>query len=126
MAKKNEQLNSKLDKEKKIKQEINKIKKLYKDFDKDKIKVLDGLITDSAFMKISLEEIREDLIKNGFTELFVQGTQEFNRERPEVKIYTTLFQRYSNVMKQLIDLLPDEEKKEQKDELLEFLQKGKL
>ncbi|MEG2740256.1 hypothetical protein, partial [Clostridium sp.] len=103
-----------------------KIKKLYKDFDKDKIKVLDGLITDSAFMKISLEEIREDLIKNGFTELFVQGTQEFNRERPEVKIYTTLFQRYSNVMKQLIDLLPDEEKKEQKDELLEFLQKGKL
>ncbi|MEG1870874.1 MAG: hypothetical protein RR192_02620, partial [Peptostreptococcaceae bacterium] len=83
MAKKNEQLEKKLDKDKKIKQEINKIKKLYKDFDKDKIKVLDGLITDSAFMKISLEEIREDLIKNGFTELFVQGTQEFNRERPE-------------------------------------------
>ena len=37
---KNEQLNQKLDKEKKIKQEINRIKKLYKDFDKDKIKSL--------------------------------------------------------------------------------------
>ena len=123
---KNEQLNQKLDKEKKIKQEINRIKKLYKDFDKDKIKVLDGLINDAAFMKISLEEIRSDLVNNGLTELFTQGSQEFNRERPEVKIYTTLIQRYSNVMKQLIDLLPQEEKKEQKDELLEFLQKGKL
>lgn len=126
MKLKNEQLEKKLEKEKKIKQEINKVKKLYKDFPKDKVKVLDGLINDVAFMKISLEEIRSDLVENGLTELFTQGTQEFNRERPEVKIYTTLIQRYSNVMKQLIDLLPEEEKKEQKDELLEFLQNGKL
>lgn len=123
---KNEQLFEHLEKEKKIKQEINRVKKLYKDFPKEKLKVIEGLINEVAFMKISLEETREDLVKNGMTELFVQGSQEFNRERPEVKIYTTLIQRYSNVMKQLIDLLPPEEKKEEKDELLEFLSKGKL
>ena len=123
---KNEQLFEHLEKEKKIKQEINRVKKLYKDFPKEKLKVIEGLINEVAFMKISLEETREDLVKNGMTELFVQGSQEFNRERPEVKIYTTLIQRYSNVMKQLIDLLPPEEKKEEKDELLEFLRKGKL
>ena len=121
-----EQFEKDLDKEKNIKQEINRIKKLYKDFPKEKSKVLEGLINESAFIKVSLEELRDNLLKNGFTEMFEQGEQRFNRERPEVKIYTTFIQRYSNVMKQLIDLLPVEVKKEEADELLEFLNRNKI
>ena len=120
-----EQFEKDLDKEKNIK-EINRIKKLYKDFPKEKSKVLEGLINESAFIKVSLEELRDNLLKNGFTEVFEQGEQRFNRERPEVKIYTTFIQRYSNVMKQLIDLLPVEVKKEEADELLEFLNRNKI
>lgn len=121
-----EQFKDDLDKERNIKQEINRIKKLYKDFPKEKSKVLEGLINESAFIKVSLEELRDNLLKNGFTEVFEQGEQRFNRERPEVKIYTTFIQRYSNVMKQLIDLLPVEVKKEEADELLEFLNRNKI
>ena len=121
-----EQFEKDLDKEKNIKQEINRIKKLYKDFPKEKSKVLEGLINESAFIKVSLEELRDNLLKNGFTEVFDQGEQRFNRERPEVKIYTTFIQRYSNVMKQIIDLLPVEVKKEEADELLEFLNRNKI
>ena len=121
-----EQFKDDLDKEKNIKQEINRIKKLYKDFPKEKSKVLEGLINESAFIKVSLEELGDNLLKNGFTEVFEQGEQRFNRERPEVKIYTTFIQRYSNVMKQLIDLLPVEVKKEEADELLEFLNRNKI
>jgi hypothetical protein len=121
-----EQFKDDLNKEKNIKQEINRIKKLYKDFPKEKSKVLEGLINESAFIKVSLEELRDNLLKNGFTEVFEQGEQRFNRERPEVKIYTTFIQRYSNVMKQLIDLLPVEVKKEEADELLEFLNRNKI
>jgi hypothetical protein len=121
-----EEFKAQLDKEKNIKQEINRVKKLYKDFPKDKIKVIEGLINEAAFMKITLEETRDDLIRNGMTELFEQGSQKFKRERPEVKIYTTIIQRYSNVMKQLIDLLPVEVKKEEKDELMKFLSRGEI
>ena len=77
-------------------------------------------------MKISLEELRDNLLANGFTEVFEQGEQRFNRERPEVKIYISLTQRYSNIMKQLIDILPAEEKKEEADELLNFLNRNKV
>lgn len=119
-------ISEQLDRDRKIKQEINKIKKIFKDFPKDKIKVLEGLINEAAFMKVSLEDTRLDLIKNGLTELFEQGEQSFNRERPEVKIYTTFMQRYSGVMKQLIDLLPVEVKKQESDALMEFIKKGKL
>ena len=115
-----------LEKEKKIKQEINRLKKIFKDFEKDKAKILEGLINEAAFMKITLEETRQDLLQNGLTELFEQGEQSFNRERPEVKIYTTFTQRYSVVMKQLIDLLPPELKKEETDELMNFIRNAKL
>lgn len=115
-----------LEREKLIKQEMNRIKKIYKEFPKEKVKVLEGLITEASFMKTALEELREDILKNGYTELFEQGEQAFNRERPEVKIYTNFIQKYTVCMKQLIDLLPQEEKKIESDALIEFVKKGKI
>lgn len=120
-------ISEQLEKEKKVKQEINRIKKLYKDFPKEKARALEGLINEAAFMRISLEDTRNDLMKNGLTEIFEQGEQCFKRERPECKIYSTFMQRYSGVMKQLIDLLPAEEvKKEEEDELMQFIKRSKI
>lgn len=121
---KNEQLATKLEKEKKIKSEVNRIKKLFKDFPKEKIKVMESLFSESAFMKIQLEELRSYLLENGMTEIFEQGEQCFRREKPETKIYTTLIQRYSNSMKQILDYLPNEVKKNELDELAKFIAKG--
>ena len=118
-------ISEQLEKEDKIRKEINRIKKLYKDFNKDKARVLEGLIKEAAFMKVELEELRNDLLITGLTELFVQGEQCFNRERPESKLYTLFIQRYSQVMKQLIEMLPAEEKKEEETNLEKFVQKGK-
>ena len=119
-------ISEQLEREKKIKQEINRIKKLYKDLEKDKVKVVEGLITEASFMKLTLQELREDLFKNGMTELYENGPQVVNRERPETKIYSTMIQRYSNVMKQLIDYMPEEKQKEENDELKEFLNRRKV
>ncbi len=118
-------ISEQLEKEDKIKKEINRIKKLYKDFNKDKARVLEGLIKEAAFMKVELEELRNDLLITGLTELFVQGEQCFNRERPESKLYTSFIQRYSQVMKQLIEMLPAEEKKQEETNLEKFVQKGR-
>lgn len=114
-----------LEKRDKIKKEMNRLKKLFKEFDKAKSKSLEGLIENAAFMRITLDELREDLLVNGTTELFEQGEQTFNRERPEAKQYTTFIQRYSQVMKQLIDLLPSEVKKQEEDALMEFVKRAK-
>lgn len=80
-------ISEQLEREKKIKQEINRIKKLYKDLSRDKVKVVEGLINEAAFMKLTLEELREDLFRNGFTELYENGTQVINRERPEANTF---------------------------------------
>ncbi|EGT3729283.1 hypothetical protein RYE50_17615 [Clostridioides difficile] len=115
-----------LEKEKKIKQEVSRLKKNYKDLEKEKVKILDGLVNEAAFLKISLEETREILTKEGLTEIFKQGKQEFERERLQVKIYLNFMKLYSSVMKQLIDIIPSEIKQEEEDELIEFIKKGRL
>lgn len=118
-------ISEQLEKEKKIKQEVNRLKKIYKEIEKDKVKTFDGLINNAAFLKVTLDELKENLNRHGLTEIFEQGEQCFLRERPEVKIYTTMIQRYSNVMKQLIDIMPEDEKQEEKNELAEFMAKRK-
>ncbi|HGM3266831.1 TPA: hypothetical protein ACKOG5_003974, partial [Clostridioides difficile] len=115
-----------LEKEKKIKQEVSRLKKNYKDLEKEKVKILDGLVNEAAFLKISLEETREILTKEGLTEIFKQGKQEFERERLQVKIYLNFMKLYSNVMKQLIDIIPSDMKQEEEDELIKFIKKGRL
>ncbi|HBF0842775.1 TPA: hypothetical protein KON86_002308 [Clostridioides difficile] len=115
-----------LEKEKKIKQEVSRLKKNYKDLEKEKVKILDGLVNEAAFLKISLEETREILTKEGLTEIFKQGKQEFERERLQVKIYLNFMKLYSNVMKQLIDIIPSDMKQGEEDELIKFIKKGRL
>lgn len=119
-------ISEQLQKEKSIRSEKNKIKKLFSDFPKEKVKVLEGLIDEAAFMKITLEDLRTVLTKEGTIEIFKQGKQSFKRERPEFRSYTTLIQKYSGVMKQLIDLLPPELQKQESDALLEFIKKGQI
>lgn len=116
-----------LEKEKKIRAEKNRIAKIYKNInmDKDITKVLDGLISDAAFMRVSLEEVKQKLIKEGLMEKFKNGSQEFMREKPEAKLFLNFMKQYANTMKQLIDLMPVQVKDEEQDQLLQFFQSGK-
>lgn len=124
MKKENEHLNLKLDREKRIEAEKKRINKLYKDFPKSKRDFLEGLISSSAFLKVHLEDMQNDLLKNGMFEIFEQGSQRFERERPQTKTYSTYIQKYAGVQKQLIDILPSEVQKKETNDLAKFMQKG--
>lgn len=110
------------EKEKHIKKELNRLKKIFAALPEDAKRVADGLIHEAAFMRVTLEETRAVIDREGVIERFEQGKQRFLREHPATKVYTALINRYQGVMKQLIDLLPDEEKTKQGvDELMEFV-----
>lgn len=120
-----ENINKKLERDKKIKQEINRLNKIYKELPKEEKKIMDGLVQEAAFMKIQLEETRIDILENGLTEQFEQGSQKFERERPLVKTYLSFIQRYTAVMKQIIDYMPGgSDKDNEKSELALFIQQG--
>ena len=67
-----------------------------------------SLISRASFMKVSLEDLEQDLKENGWTEMFQQGEKQapYERQRPTATTYTSLNTNYQKIIKQLTDLLP--------------------
>lgn len=110
-------------KEKLIKKETNRLKKIYKNIPEDKKNVIIGLIQRAAFMRVSLDEMEQDINENGFTEKFQQGNQApYLRQRPIADLYNKMNASYQKIIKQLTDLLPREDvKKDEADPFGEFV-----
>jgi len=114
------------EKQKAIKKEIRKLRRLFKNLPKDKKKAAEGLIQEAAFMKVTLEETRYIIDCEGIIENFEQGAQKFKREHPATKVYNTMINRYAAVCKQLFDMVPDPDAgKQAQDELMAFVKRGR-
>lgn len=92
-----------------IRKEAIRLKKVYKDIDKKKLSVVQGLIQRAAYVRISLEDIEVDIDENGFTEMFQQSEKQepYERTRPIADMYNKLYANYLKTTKQLTDLLPN-------------------
>jgi len=114
------------EKEKRIKSEMSKLKKLFETLPKNKMKAIESLIREAAFMKATLEEARYIIDHEGILEDFKQGKQKFLREHPATKVYNTMIQRYATVCKQLFEMIPDPDaSKQAEDELMAFVKRAR-
>lgn len=115
-----------VEKNQKIKKEINKIKRVFKELPKNKKEIVVKLIENAAFMSTTLDELKEDIKKYGVKETYVNGKDQYGfKESIESKTYNIMIKNYSNVIKQLIDFLPKEEQKNAGEDLLNFIASGK-
>lgn len=97
-----------------VKKEINRLNKLFKDIPENKKNVVEGLITQAARLRILLNSNWEDITVNGDYEQFSQGDQEpYDRKRPVADLYNNRDKAYQTIIRQLVDLLPDDKSKEQ-------------
>ncbi|MFZ5816291.1 MAG: hypothetical protein ACOY93_13505 [Bacillota bacterium] len=114
------------EKRKRVKREIGRLRKLFREMPKERQSAAEGLIQEAAFMRVTLEEARHIIDRDGVLETFEQGEQRFLREHPATKVYNAMIQRYSTVCKQMVDLLPDGDPKDKSsDALMEFLKKSR-
>ena len=106
-----------LSQDERIKKEERRLKRIYKNIDKDNKAIIDGLIKRAAYMLITLEDWEEDIIINGCTEMFTQSvnTPPYERERPVARLYNTMNKYYQSIIKQLSDLVPKQETKTKDD-----------
>ena len=118
--------NQNLEIDRRIKKEETKLKKIFKDkgIDVSKNSAIQSLISRASFMKVSLEDLENDLKENGWTELFQQGKDQkpYERQRPSANTYNSLNVNYQKIIKQLTDLLPKSKPTEnQADTFEEFV-----
>lgn len=103
-----------------IKREKKKLTALYEEIPENKRKLVAGLIENAAFMKVTLEELQQQVNEEGAIILAKNGNGfDVSQEHPAQKSYNTMINRYTATIKQLAELLP--EQKQGKSKLDEFL-----
>ena len=110
-----------IEKNKTIKKEVNRLKNLFKDLEENKKKLAKNLIENAAFMSITLEDLKKDIIKYGVKETYVNGRDQYGfKESIESKTYNTMIKNYMNIIKQLNDMMPEQKKIDEDDEFKKF------
>ncbi len=110
-----------IEKNKRIKKETNRLKKLFTNLEENKKKIAEKLIENAAFMSITLEDLKKDIVKYGVKETYVNGKDQYGfKESIESKTYNTMIKNYMNIIKQLNDMAPEDKRINEDDEFKQF------
>lgn len=102
-----------LEKTKQIKKEENRIKRLFKDIEENRKKLVFTTIADVAFMTVTMQDLRETIIRKGTTATYKNGENQYGtKQSPEAQMYLQLSQKLTQAMKILVDCMPKPEKKQ--------------
>lgn len=99
---------AKAKKKTRIHKENERLRARYAALPEDTLEIIDGLIDRAAYMRITLDDMEEDIDENGRVEMFSQSEHQepYERERPVVKQYIQMSRNYQSIVKQLDDKLP--------------------
>lgn len=108
--------------EKRVAEESERLTDLFSDIPKRQLKIAEGLIIQAARLRVLLDDNWRDILENGEYEKFSQSKDQvpYDRKRPIVENYDNRDKTYKEIIKQLNDLLPQQnsKKKSAADKLL--------
>lgn len=108
--------------EHRVEEETKRLKSLLADIPKKELQSVDGLITQSARLRVLLDDNWKDIVENGEYELFSQSKDQkpYERKRPIVETYDNRDKTYKDIIRQLTDLVPKKDLKQRtaRDRLL--------
>ncbi len=108
-------------KDKKIKSEVSRLKKIFKNLDENKKKILEPIIESTAFLRVSMGELSEIINSEGYTEEYINGKNQSGiKKSAEVDIYTQMSKNLTANIKLLCDNSPPEDRKESRLAALRF------
>lgn len=106
-----------LEKADRIKKEVRRLKRLFANIDGNKKKLVFTTIEDIAFMTITMQDLRETIIRSGTTVEYKNGENQYGtKQSPDAQLYLQLSQKQTQAMKLLLDCLPKSEKPAPKDD----------
>lgn len=109
-----------------IKTELARLRRVFKNLPKDKLDVAASLIRNAAFMSSTLDKLQEQINRQGVVVEYQNGENQWGTKKsPEVDVYNTMIKNHVTVIKHLCDLLPADDAKQASDELMDFVKKAK-
>ncbi len=106
-----------LDKTNRIKKEVRRLKRLFSNIDENKKKLVFTTIEDVAFMTITMQDLRDSIVREGTTVEYKNGENQYGtKQSPDAQLYLQLSQKQTQAMKVLLDCLPKKEIIKEKDD----------
>lgn len=110
-----------MDKDTRIQAEYSRLMEFYKPLPAHKLGVVQPLIQNSAFMKVTLEDLQETINQQGCSDEYQNGAnQRGKKSSAELQSYNALIKNYTAVQKQLVAMLPEPAEVNKLSEFLEL------
>lgn len=103
-----------------VKSEIQRLTEIYRDLPPNQFAVAQGLIVQAARLRVRLDQLWDDIQRNGETEMFSQSekTDPYERERPSARLFTSTDKNYQALIKQLNELTPPSRRRSKLEEIM--------
>lgn len=105
--------------------DIKELKEVFEKVNNNKSKLALNLLDKADFMNKTLIDLEKKVNEDGVVTTMSQGSYEIDRENPALKAYNTTIKNYTSIIKQIVDLLPENEDKQVGEDLLKFIASGK-
>ena len=100
-------------KEKRIEEELKRISVWFSDMDENQRAVIDPIMQNSAFMKVTLDDLQEIINKEGVVDHYKNGENQYGlKPSATLQSYNSLVKNYAAVNKTLFSLLPKKREKQ--------------
>lgn len=98
-------------KETRIKEEKERLSKIFDGLDKNKLDTCAALIDRAAFITISLQDLEEQLNLTGWVEEYQNGENQYGMKKSAAAdVHISLTKNLNAIMKQLLELVPPAQK----------------
>lgn len=98
-----------------IKKEIDRLGKLFSKVDAKRKKAVNSLIENAAFMSVTLDDLQMQINRNGAVSEYQNGENQWGTKKsPQIEIYNSMIKNHMSILKQLTDLMPEPEIKQEK------------
>lgn len=99
--------NEEIDRKERIKAEFDRIIVFFENLDDNKKAVILPLIQNAAFIKITLEDLRELIQRDGVVDYYQNGANQSGlKQSAALQSYNSLIKNYATIIKSLCDYLP--------------------
>lgn len=96
-----------LAKQSRIKKENARLKRLFSNIDPQKKKLVFATIEDVAFMTVTMQDLREAILREGTTVEYKNGENQYGtKQSPDAQLYLQMSQKQTAAMRILVDCLP--------------------
>jgi hypothetical protein len=100
-----------LEKQERIKKEAARLKRLFSKIDPQKKKLVITTIDDVAFMTVTMQDLRDNIIRDGTSITYKNGENQYGtKQSPDAQLYLQMSQKQTAAIKILVDCLPKTKK----------------